>query len=269
MPTMPPAAHFSNTFYHVLSQQSPSPLQCPSLRKTTSAASPSKRKDLKSKDKDEDGKPKRNLSSYNIFFQYERARLLSNGKVGFAALGRTIADKWNNLDEETRDYFDDLAAEDKARYRKELRHWKKAKMPNKSGKSAKVKQCNPKKPKKQQAKMNPQQESSEKGLESASFSQLQEQLKLQVPLSKQIEPISRVTKKVPSLQDNSRLRHIFGKQAQTQKIEPNDIICIHQETNLLNLFGTPSPRSTIPKPNISELASKLDDDCLDFLTGLL
>ena len=85
-------------------------------------------------------KPKRPLSAYNLFFKHEREKILaetpvrsegkprrSHGKIGFGCLARTIADKWKNIDDETRDYFEDLAAEDKARYKQEKKRWKKAK----------------------------------------------------------------------------------------------------------------------------------------------
>jgi len=82
---------------------------------------PARQRDCKT-----DGKPKRNLSSYNIFFQYERAKILSHEKVGFEDLGRKIASRWNSLNPEIRDHFDDLAAEDKARYKREMKKWKKS-----------------------------------------------------------------------------------------------------------------------------------------------
>jgi len=92
---------------------------CQFKRKTKNV--PVKHRDCKA-----DGKPKRNLSSYNIFFQFERARILSNQKVGFEDLGRKIASRWNSLDSDIRDHFDDLAAEDKARYKREMKSWKKS-----------------------------------------------------------------------------------------------------------------------------------------------
>jgi len=92
---------------------------CQSRSKTKTV--PARQKDCKT-----DGKPKRNLSSYNIFFQYERVRILSLEKVGFEDLGRKIASRWNSLNPEIRDHFDDLAAEDKARYKREMKKWKKS-----------------------------------------------------------------------------------------------------------------------------------------------
>lgn len=87
-----------------------------------------------------EGKPKRPLSAYNLFFQHERAQILkttpskyegnkprrSHGKIGFASLARSVAAKWNNIDPETRKHFDRLAAEDKERYKREMEAWKEA-----------------------------------------------------------------------------------------------------------------------------------------------
>ena len=49
----------------------------------------------------------------------------SHGKIGFASLARTIADKWKNLDDNSRSSFEDIAAQDKARYKREKILWKK------------------------------------------------------------------------------------------------------------------------------------------------
>lgn len=100
-------------------------------------------------------KPKRPLSAYNIFFKHEREKLVSNepaetnepitleslkvdpkrktkkrrhrkshGKIGFADLARTIAEKWKNLDAESRKVFEACAAKEKERYQKEITEWK-------------------------------------------------------------------------------------------------------------------------------------------------
>lgn len=99
-------------------------------------------------------KPKRPLSAYNIFFKHEREKLVSNtpdsdapvtleslkvdpqrkttkrrhrkshGKIGFADLARTIAEKWKTLDPESRKVFEACAAKEKERYQKEITEWK-------------------------------------------------------------------------------------------------------------------------------------------------
>jgi len=98
------------------------------------------------------GKPKRPLSAYNIFFQHEREKIVTNapdtpvtleslkidstrklkkrrhrkshGKIGFADLARKIAEKWKTLDKESRSVFEACALKEKARYQKEISEWK-------------------------------------------------------------------------------------------------------------------------------------------------
>eukprot|EP00522_Entomoneis_paludosa_P014698 CAMPEP_0172445106 /NCGR_PEP_ID=MMETSP1065-20121228/5054_1 /TAXON_ID=265537 /ORGANISM="Amphiprora paludosa, Strain CCMP125" /LENGTH=284 /DNA_ID=CAMNT_0013195901 /DNA_START=60 /DNA_END=914 /DNA_ORIENTATION=- len=82
-------------------------------------------------------KPKRSLSAYNLFFQAERRNLLealpckrskkprkSHGKCGFAEMARTISAKWKKITPQDKKYFDGLAAEDTARYEKEMAVWR-------------------------------------------------------------------------------------------------------------------------------------------------
>lgn len=103
----------------------------------------SKRKKWK-KPKD---KPKRPLSAYNLFFQYERERLLhgdpdtdvaetievnqdsevglkSDGRIGFAALAKEVATKWKRLEPHQKESFERDAEKEKERYRVELQEWK-------------------------------------------------------------------------------------------------------------------------------------------------
>ena len=83
------------------------------------------------------GKPKRCLTAYNIFFQEERRRLLemlpprsgvkskkAHGKIGFAELGRTISRNWKNVTPEQKEYYLELARQDKQRYLREMEEWK-------------------------------------------------------------------------------------------------------------------------------------------------
>jgi len=73
-------------------------------------------------------KPKRALSAYNLFFRSERERILDEETqkiVGFAALARTVAANWKNIDGDERKYFEDIAKEEKERYKREMQQWKK------------------------------------------------------------------------------------------------------------------------------------------------
>jgi hypothetical protein len=113
-------------------------------------------------------KPKRPLSAYNIFFQLERERILSgedikkqvtaeqvakvcfqhklkkekrrhrktHGKIGFAELARTIANRWKGLSDEGKVVFDNCAVKEKFRYKKEVVEWtrKQHPTPKKEGK---------------------------------------------------------------------------------------------------------------------------------------
>ena len=73
-----------------------------------------------------------------MFFQAERERILrfaperpggkprrSHGKIGFAPLARAIADRWKNIEDWERKFYDDRAAKDKIRYAKEIDEWNK------------------------------------------------------------------------------------------------------------------------------------------------
>lgn len=100
----------------------------------------SKRIMMKGKLKDKTDKPKRPLSAYNLFFQHERAKILqtasqpsykprrSHGKIGFADLARSVADKWKSLDESVKGDFISKAAVEKKRYEQELEVWNQARV---------------------------------------------------------------------------------------------------------------------------------------------
>jgi HMG (high mobility group) box len=111
-----------------------------------------------SSDAEEEKKPLKTLSAYNFFFRHERERILagyasneiedehysfskkqsllhdhwyrdrsqkrshrkSHGKISFATLSRIVAQRWKELPENRKQFYQDLAAEDLKRYRHEL-----------------------------------------------------------------------------------------------------------------------------------------------------
>ena len=115
------------------------------------------------------GKPKRPLSAYNIFFQQERKEIISllpedntirddgltdeqrrikhrktHGKISFADLARTIAEKWKSLNESEKGAFESRASAEKERYQSELDVWKQTQSENiKTSKSALKKKSKP------------------------------------------------------------------------------------------------------------------------------
>ena len=129
-----------------------------------------KKKNSTKKKEPSDGRPKRPLSAYNLFFQAERERILryaperpegkprrSHGKIGFAALARAIAERWKNIEAWERKMYDSKAAQEKLRYTTEMEHWKKrppspaslgtVKHPNKSNADDDSKEDQDRKPK--------------------------------------------------------------------------------------------------------------------------
>lgn len=103
------------------------------------------RKKRKKKWTKPEGKPKRPLSAYNIFFARERILMLgkdvptaeqeaqkkkvhckTHGKISFAVMARTIGAKWKALGPNEKKFFEDRARTEKARYLRELSSWKEA-----------------------------------------------------------------------------------------------------------------------------------------------
>mmetsp|Transcript_2754 Transcript_2754/g.5240 ORF Transcript_2754/g.5240 Transcript_2754/m.5240 type:complete len:444 (+) Transcript_2754:188-1519(+) len=108
----------------------------------TSGEPDAKKRRSKKKWKKPKDKPNRPLSAYNLFFQKERALMLgedadkhvdktkkrvhrkTHGKISFAELARVIGAKWKSLPAEEKSEFEEVAAEEKKRYAKELAAWK-------------------------------------------------------------------------------------------------------------------------------------------------
>jgi len=104
-----------------------------------------RRKKRKKKWTKPEGKPKRPLSAYNIFFAKERILMLgkdvptaeqealkkkvhckTHGKISFAVMARTIGAKWKALGSNEKKVYENKAREEKARYLSELSSWKEA-----------------------------------------------------------------------------------------------------------------------------------------------
>lgn len=103
---------------------------------------------------DSHDKPKRPLSAYNLFFQHEREKIITNspnmtfeesmhrihsapkpkkrkhrkshGMISFAQLARTIANKWKTLDRDQKNLFEVATNNAKARYDVKLDEWTRA-----------------------------------------------------------------------------------------------------------------------------------------------
>lgn len=76
-----------------------------------------------------EGKPKRPLSAYNIFFSHERRIVLeqqatgSTGSMGFAGLARNVAARWKSIDVTTKAEFQRLAQLEQVRYKQAVAEW--------------------------------------------------------------------------------------------------------------------------------------------------
>ena len=83
--------------------------------------------------------PKRPLSAYNLFFAEERQKILgsrqaetskTDKKVGFAGLAKTVAAKWNAMDDEQKEPYIVKARVEKTRYTQLVSVWREEKAVN-------------------------------------------------------------------------------------------------------------------------------------------
>jgi len=121
-----------------------SPMDVPAKVTEKNGDNPKKRrKKRKKKWTKPEGKPKRPLSAYNIFFAKERINMLgkdvptaeqealkkkvhckTHGKISFAVMARTIGAKWKALVPNEKKIYEDRAREEKVRYVAKLSIWK-------------------------------------------------------------------------------------------------------------------------------------------------
>eukprot|EP00537_Pseudo-nitzschia_pungens_P000340 CAMPEP_0172358460 /NCGR_PEP_ID=MMETSP1060-20121228/2778_1 /TAXON_ID=37318 /ORGANISM="Pseudo-nitzschia pungens, Strain cf. cingulata" /LENGTH=583 /DNA_ID=CAMNT_0013079687 /DNA_START=200 /DNA_END=1951 /DNA_ORIENTATION=+ len=121
----------------------PVPVPAVAINHTACDEEKKRRRKKKKKWTKPEGKPKRPLSAYNIFFAEERILMLgkdvptaeqeaqkkkvhckTHGKISFAVLARTIGTKWKALPPSERKTFEDRARAEKDRYLRELAVWK-------------------------------------------------------------------------------------------------------------------------------------------------
>ena len=120
-----------------------------------------KHKAANKKNGNNDGRPHRPLTSYNIFFKMERKRIMQeqaslefhsstpnnkrnpkrNGKhanVGFANLARMVSTRWRSIDANTKQFLEEQARMSKEQYKMEMEEWtlKKSISLNKSASTA-------------------------------------------------------------------------------------------------------------------------------------
>ena len=119
--------------------------------KKTSTKKPKK---IAKKKRSADGRPRRPLSAYNIFFQVERKRIMEEQKelsitstknkrnpkrlgqhanVGFGNLARMVSERWRSVSPDAKRTLDDQARIEKEQYVREMEAWKMNKMSEKQG----------------------------------------------------------------------------------------------------------------------------------------
>jgi HMG (high mobility group) box len=75
------------------------------------------------------GLPKRPLSAYNLFFQSERLKIFEEGlmnheRISFQGLAKLVGQRWQVLDEETRQELRHRSQQDIIRYQKEMKEYR-------------------------------------------------------------------------------------------------------------------------------------------------
>jgi HMG-box domain len=265
-----------------------------SLPTRTNSNASSKKSCKKSKEPTD--KPKRPLSAYNFFFQHERAQILkatpsrydgtkprrSHGKIGFGALARSVAAKWNNIDPEARKHFDDLASADKQRYKKEMEDWKASQTlvtkPSPVGTDIGNTASNVKMSKSLAPTMSAQSiikrsimaahdtgitifNSRYPGASKSNQQPFFQSFGAGMPLNIRANATSAVVGQALAVLDNGRMNNFHSLD------EPTFHLVQSEESSLPSASCSSGRRESVP--HISELAAKLDDDCLGFMTGLL
>jgi hypothetical protein len=86
------------------------------------------KKTKKAKQAKDEGKPKRSLNVYNLFFAIERKKILDdNVKVGFANLARIVSERWKNIDPAYKLELEEQARLDRIRFEEEMQQWREKK----------------------------------------------------------------------------------------------------------------------------------------------
>ena len=127
-------------------EEGPAKISAKKEKPTSPASETGKRpKSRRSRKAHPTDRPKRPLSAYNIFFQYERAKMLGEARndggmvakgdadrkkskpisIGFAEMARTISRKWKAIDPETMAFHEKKAAAEKERYKEQMRRYNK------------------------------------------------------------------------------------------------------------------------------------------------
>jgi hypothetical protein len=101
---------------------------------SSNLSTPSKGEEISETPYCQERKPKRTLSSYNIFFHHQRKLILAatsnkqtgtvRQKITFEALTKLVSGRWKKVTPEEKNVFLELAAHDKKRYNKQMSEWR-------------------------------------------------------------------------------------------------------------------------------------------------